>query len=123
MKLENRIILRYLHDLFDNKRQKLSDSYKTFQKCSERDNDGNYLVNSQIEAIDFDMLTEWFYKTTSNIPKSADSLTFCNDWIYLIEFKGGNYEKGNTRERIIKSVQEKIIDSVILNRLMKKEFD
>ncbi len=120
MLLENMIILRYLHNLFDNKRQKLSDVYKTFQKCSEDGNSGRFLVNSQIEAINFDKLTEWLYSTTPNTPKSADTLTFCKDWIYLIEFKSGNYEKGNTRERIIKSVQEKIIDSekTILGRIV-----
>ncbi len=107
MEYENKKIMCYLQHRFGE--NCLSEIYKTLEKCSIDKNNKRFLVSSQIKVIDFDVLTSWLFD--GDKPKSADSFTFCNDWIYLIEFKSGNIEKTDTLKNILTSVKGKIIDS------------
>ena len=117
MERENRLIFNYLHEEFGTNR--LSSIYQSFKDCSKDRNSGTNLVSNQTKTINFDKLVKWLYKNVQ--PKSADSLSFSRNWVYLIEFKKGNCTKGDTRRRILQSAEEKIVDSerIILEKLAK----
>ena len=96
--------ISFLVDSYPN----LSDIYHTFELCSKYDGN-NYLVNSKIKTINFDKLTEWCFNPQ---PQSADSLSFSDSQIYLIEFKSGDpTTHSNKIEKLIRSVIGKINDS------------
>lgn len=75
----------------------------TFKECSKDDSNGRCLVNSQIKTINFDILTKWYRQPK---PQSADSLSFSEKGLYLIEFKTGD---PTTHSRKL----DKLIDGVI----------
>lgn len=99
------------------------DSIKhSFQFCS-RYGEGKYLVDNQSKTINFDKLTEWFYAETSK-PQSADSLSFSDNYLYLIEFKSGDPTTHVRKvEKLIQGVIGKINDSdVTLSNLFRCVF-
>lgn len=65
----------------------LKDIKHTFQECSKDDNHKSTLVDSQVRTINFDKLTKWYRQPA---PQSADSLSFSDRFLYLIEFKAGD---------------------------------
>lgn len=75
----------------------------TFGECSKDDSNGRCLVDSQIKTINFDVLTKWYRQPK---PQSADSLSFSDKSLYLIEFKTGD---PTTHFRKL----DKLIDGVI----------
>lgn len=87
----------------------LDDIKHTFERCSKYGKD-TCLVNSQIYTINFDKLTKWY--CGDNCPQSADSLSFSDEYLYLIEFKSGDQIKSQTKiDSLIKNVLGKINDS------------
>lgn len=111
MSSEGKKLHNALRQRFDGSHKKrLCDIYHSFRKCSEDDSNGRQLVSSEVQAINFDKLTKWL--STGNKPQSADSLTFRDDDIYLIEFKAGNQvEHDNRIKALIENVSGKINDS------------
>ena len=82
----------------------------SFEFCSKY-GDNKYLVNSQMKTINFDKLTEWYTESTQK-PQSADSLSFNDKYVYLIEFKSGDPTTHNNKlEKLIDDVIGKINDS------------
>lgn len=104
-------------------------SKKTLHECSLDDENGEYMTESEIQAIDFDDIKDDFCKLSSNIKslKSVDSLYFDErrGMLYLIEFKNGHLGKDNNLNQRSKNIQigklkEKIYDSFLL---LKKEME
>ena len=88
----------------------LKDIVKSFELCSAYNNKTMFLVNSQVKTINFDKLTEWAGRT--NGVKSADSLSFSDNHVYLIEFKSGDPTTAEKKfEKLIENVIDKINDS------------
>lgn len=85
----------------------------TFKECS-KDNQPHYkryLVESCVKCLNFDELVSQLY-SGGNFPKSVDSLTEANGYLYLIEFKTGDQvTKYFSREKLIKNVSGKLNDS------------
>lgn len=95
----------YLEIRFPN----LKDIKHTFQECSKDDNHDNSLVNSQIRTINFDKLTKWYRQPA---PQSADSLSFSDKFLYLIEFKAGDPTSHSRKlDKLISGAIGKINDS------------
>ena len=81
-----------------------------FCSCSVDNTNKRALVNSTIKCVCFDRLTKWIFK--KSLPQSADSMTFSNGYLYLIEFKAGDQVRHeNKRKKLIESVSGKINDS------------
>lgn len=92
------------------KYQNLKDIVRSFELCSAYNNKTMFLVNSQVKTINFDKLTEWMGRT--NGVKSADSLSFSGNHVYLIEFKSGDPTTAEKKfEKLIENVIDKINDS------------
>lgn len=88
----------------------LKDIVKSFELCSAYNNKTMFLVNSQVKTINFDKLTKWAGRT--NGVKSADSLSFSDNHVYLIEFKSGDPTTAEKKfEGLIENVIDKINDS------------
>ena len=88
----------------------LKDIVKSFELCSAYNNKTMFLVNSQVKTINFDKFTEWAGRT--NGVKSADSLSFSDNHVYLIEFKSGDPTTAEKKfEKLIENVIDKINDS------------
>ena len=94
----------FLNTRFPN----ITDIKHTFKICSKHGNN-EYLVDSQMQTINFDKLTEWYEKPK---PQSADSLSFSDDFLYLIEFKSGDPTTNEYKlDKLIENVVGKINDS------------
>ena len=79
---------------FDMLPQELKDCKSTLKKLSYDDKNKEYMIESDIEAIDFDKVKEIYVKNNlENVnpnPKSNDALHFSEDGIWtFIEFKNG----------------------------------
>lgn len=99
-----KIFKEYLEARFSN----LKDIKHSFKQCSK--NNGNYLVSSEVNTINFDKLTEWYKQQP--VPHSADSLSFSDNYLYLIEFKSGDPTIVERKlEKLIYNVIDKINDS------------
>ena len=86
----------------------IKDIKHTFKECSKYGNK-EYLVDSKIKTINFDKLSEWFIKPK---PQSADSLSFSDSFLYLIEFKSGDQTIHERKlDKLIAGVIGKINDS------------
>lgn len=95
----------YLEIRFPN----LKDIKHTFQECSKDDNHNNSLVDSQMRTINFDKLTKWYRQPA---PQSADSLSFSDKFLYLIEFKAGDPTSHSRKlDKLISGAIGKINDS------------
>lgn len=98
------VFCQYLETNFPN----LDTIKHTFEQCSKY-GDNKYLVNCHINTINFDKLTEWYSKPK---PQSADSLSFSQKYVYLIEFKSGDPTRHERKlEKLIDDVIGKINDS------------
>ena len=83
--------------------------FKPFSVCSKNAQNQKPLVTCTLKAINFDLLTAWFYKYKGEKPKSADALTFTPNDIFLVEFKSGDQvEKELNKKKLIKGVTGKI---------------
>ena len=69
-----------------------------------------YMINSEIEVIDFDKVKNDYIKDLKlyDTPKSNDALYINKNEIYFIEFKNGNMDKE------IYNVKRKIFDSLLI---------
>lgn len=107
---------RYLKNIFP----KLDTIKHTFEQCSKYD-DNKFLVNCNINTINFDKLTEWYLNPK---PQSADSLSFSQKYAYLIEFKSGNPTRHERKlEKLIADVIGKINDSdITLSKMYENAF-
>lgn len=98
----------YLYDAYP----RLQDIVKSFQLCSSYNKGKAYLVTNPTKAINFDKLTEWVYGAKNAPCKSADSLTFNDTSLFLIEFKSGDQTTHERKlEKLIEGVTGKINDS------------
>lgn len=96
-------------DFLEAKFSNLKDIKHTFQECSKDDNSKTYLVDSQMKTINFDILTKWYRQPA---PQSADSLSFDDRLLYLIEFKAGDPTTHCRKlDKLISGVTGKINDS------------
>lgn len=111
MSSESKEVFNYLQNTFSQKQGKeLKTIIQTFETCSVDKNTGIPLVDSKIRCINFDLLTKRFQRDSK--PRSADSLTFTDKAIYLIEFKAGNQVEWEIkREKLIAGVSKKINES------------
>ena len=90
--------------------ERLIDIKHSYKECSKYGS-GEHLVNSEKRTINFDKLTEW-YAPPGEKPCSADSMSFSDDCLYLIEFKSGDLTKSERKlEGLISNVADKINDS------------
>lgn len=107
---------QYLETNFPN----LDTIKHTFEQCSKY-GDNKYLVNCHINTINFDKLTEWYLIPK---PQSADSLSFSQKYVYLIEFKSGDPTRHERKlEKLIADVIGKINDSdKTLTQMYEKAF-
>ena len=106
---ENQLILKHIQNGMFPPDHKLDQICWTFEKCSKDDTNQRYLVASQVKAIKFEKLTEWICKTQR---QAADSMTFSNRNMVLIEFKAGDRTRhSKTKEKLILDVIGKINDS------------
>lgn len=108
MSTETKNIFTFLSETYDD--YKLNTIFHSFEMCSKDKCNGRSLVNSNITCINFDKLNEWIHR--SNLPQSADSMTFSDRYVYFIEFKTGDqvgYER--KRDKLISGVIGKINDS------------
>lgn len=86
---------------------RIEDIKHTFAECSK--NNQECLVDSKINTINFDILTKWYKQPQ---PQSADSLSFSDDFLYLIEFKSGDQTNHDGKlDKLIVGVTGKINDS------------
>lgn len=86
----------------------LDDIKHSFKFCSKY-GEGKYLVSSEDKTINFDKLTEW---AVAPKPQSADSLSFSDKYLFLIEFKSGDPTSHERKiEKLIENVKGKIDDS------------
>lgn len=98
----------FIQHLFDNYTN-LKDIVKSFEWCSRYDNGKSDLVNDQTLTIDFDKLTNWIHEDGS---QSADSLSFNDNYAFLIEFKSGDPTTHERKlQKLISNVIGKINDS------------
>jgi len=90
----------------------LKDIAHTYKFCS-KFSQNRYLVQCEKKTINFDKLTEWYRPNPR--PCSADSLSFSDLSLFLIEFKSGDptlhIDHINKEDLLIKSVVGKIKDS------------
>lgn len=105
MDAKTEIFIQHLFDSYSN----LKDIIKSFEWCS-RYNDGkDNLVNDQTLAIDFDKFTRWI---RAGHAQSADSLSFTDRSLVLIEFKSGDPTTHERKlQQLIGNVIGKINDS------------
>ena len=97
---------------------------ESFEKCSWDDRNNRFLVNSNVETINFDKLTLRLRGRPQK--KSADSLSLADDFVHLIEFKSGdqtNHE--NKLRKLIAGVTDKInkSDETLYSCVFPKVFD
>lgn len=85
---------------------KLSDIVKSFEWCSRNKNDGTFLVNDQTCTIDFDKFSAWVRQMQV---QSADSLSFNDKCVFLIEFKSGD---PTTHERKLSKLIHNVIGKI-----------
>lgn len=86
----------------------LSTNISTLKKISKDNSDANniqYMTDSQIEAINFDMVKRNYANNLSfseECAKSVDGIIFWNDELIFIEFKNGKManEKSNIKRKI-----------------------
>lgn len=98
----------FIQHLFDS-HSNLKDIIKSFEWCSRYNGGKDYLVNDQTLTIDFDKLTEWI---RSEHAQSADSLSFNDGYLVLIEFKSGDPTTHERKlQKLISNVIGKINDS------------
>ena len=80
---------------------------ESFQKCSWDDRNGRFLVDSNVQTINFDKLTSRL--VGRNRRRSADALSLADDYVYLVEFKSGDQTKHeNKLKKLISGVTDKI---------------
>lgn len=111
MHTENNKILYYLYKTFarSDNCSDFPSLFQPFSSCSRNTQNQKALVTSTVKAINFDLLTDWLYRYKGDKPKSADTLTFTPNNIFLIEFKSGDQvEKELNRNKLIKGVTGKI---------------
>lgn len=119
-------IINFLISEYPNSYKDLIKSYKDLSKD---DSNKRNLVSSEMTGIWFDRLGKWLYKRDNKhgeVPKSADSLTFSENRIILIEFKTGDQESnGYKRRDLLENVSGKIIGSeeIINTCIFKKRPD
>lgn len=102
-------ILNYL--LCTYSKERIKDLFKSYKNCSYDAVNQRYLVNSSVDSINYDLLTEWLYKGKIK-PQSADTMNFSQNDIYFIEFKSGNQVKSPYKtKKLIDNVIGKINDS------------
>lgn len=100
--------IQKFNDFLGKRFPNLKDIKHTFEECSKY-GENKYLVDSKIRTINFDKLTEWYRQ-----PKlqSADSLSFSDNFLYLIEFKSGDQTNHTKKlDKLIVGVIGKINDS------------
>ena len=86
----------------------LKDIKHTFEECSKY-GENEHLVDSKIRTINFDKLTEWHRQPKIH---SADSLSFSDNFLYLIEFKSGDQTNHAKKlDKLIEGVIGKINNS------------
>lgn len=99
---------------FDMLPQELKDCKSTLKKLSYDDKNKEYMIESDIEAIDFDKVKEIYVNNNlENVnpnPKSNDALHFSEDGIWtFIEFKNGVINNSVNFE-----INKKIYDSLLI---------
>ncbi len=109
MSIETEKVYHYLRNSYNTKQERNA-LFVTFCSCSEDNANKRALVSSTVKCVNFDRLTKWIFK--NSLPQSADSMTFSNGYLYLIEFKAGDQVwHENKRKKLIESVSGKINDS------------
>lgn len=92
------------------------DCKTTLKHTSLDDNNKCYMVEHEIQVIDFDLLKENYCTDMSDISgaksaaTSADALIFRGDKVYFIEFKNGNIQPSHQKSKI----KSKLRDSVLI---------
>lgn len=100
--------IQKFNDFLESRFTNLKDIKHTFEECSKYGNK-EHLVDSKIRTINFDKLSEWYKQPK---PQSADSLSFSDDFLYLIEFKSGDQTNHERKlDKLIVGVIGKINDS------------
>ncbi len=85
-------------------------NYKTLKDISIDKANNEYLVNAQIQAVDFDKIKDDYHKKigiNSGCTKSADALMINCDEILMIEFKNGELKD-------FWAIKEKMLHSLIM---------
>lgn len=102
------------------------DCKKTLKETSYDNKNNCYMVENEIQVIDFDLLKEKYCTDKSDIPganraaTSADALISRDDKVYFIEFKNGNIKKREHKSKI----KSKLRDSVLIYcDITKKDLD
>ena len=95
--------------------------FHSYKFCSKNKSNNSYLVENLSHCINFDILTKW--ECGDGHPRqSADSLSFNDSEVFLIEFKSGNQIDNDSKyKKLLKGVSGKIKDSDLTMGLLFKE--
>lgn len=110
-----------LFEFLKNKYPLFETIFHSYKFCSKNKSQKSYLVENLCHCVNFDLLTKW--ECCDGCPRqSADSMSFNDSEVFLIEFKSGNQVDNNIKyKKLLTGVSGKIIDSDLTMNLIYKE--